>query len=126
LLIGYDLWSTGKIQRATLWASAFLIVLQQVRSPIGRTVPWQSFATWVQNLARSFHFRRSTGNRARQLLWRSVERTGEILHPRGETLPGDGSPDGTAHLLQDDQERAGPERGALNLSRGPQVVADQQ
>ena len=55
LLIGYDLWSTGKIQRATLWASAFLIVLQQVRSPIGRTVPWQSFATWVQNLARSFH-----------------------------------------------------------------------
>src|SRR5205807_838877 len=38
LLIGYDLWSTGKIQRATLWASAFLIVLQQVRSPIGRTV----------------------------------------------------------------------------------------
>ncbi len=55
LLIGYDLWSTGKIQRATLWASVFLIVLQQVRSPIGRTIPWQSFATWVQNLARSFH-----------------------------------------------------------------------
>jgi hypothetical protein len=55
LLTGYDLWSTGKIQRATLWASVFLIVLQQVRSPIGRTVPWQSFATWVQNLARSFH-----------------------------------------------------------------------
>jgi hypothetical protein len=54
LLIGYDLWSTGKIQRATLWASVFLIVLQQVRSPIGRTVPWQSFAAWVQNLARSF------------------------------------------------------------------------
>lgn len=55
LLIGYDLWSTGKIQRATLWASVFLIVAQQVRSPIGRTVPWQSFATWVQNLARSVH-----------------------------------------------------------------------
>jgi hypothetical protein len=54
LLIGYDLWSTGKIQRATLWASVFLIVLQQVRSPIGRTVPWQSFAAWVQNFARSF------------------------------------------------------------------------
>jgi hypothetical protein len=55
LLISYDLWSTGKIQRATLWASVFLIVLQQARSPIGRTVPWQCFATWVQNLARSFH-----------------------------------------------------------------------
>jgi hypothetical protein len=55
LLIGYDLWSTGKVQRATLWASVFLIVLQQVRNPIERTVPWQSFATWMQNLARSFH-----------------------------------------------------------------------
>jgi hypothetical protein len=55
LLIGYDLWSTRKVHRATLWASVFLIVLQQVRIPIGRTVPWQSFATWVQNLARSFH-----------------------------------------------------------------------
>jgi hypothetical protein len=53
LLMGYDLWSTGKVQRATLWAGGFLIVLQQARSPIGRTVPWQSFATWVQNLARS-------------------------------------------------------------------------
>ncbi len=55
LLIGYDLWSTRKVHRATLWASVFLIVLYQVRIPIGRTVPWQSFATSVQNLARSFH-----------------------------------------------------------------------
>ncbi len=55
LLISSDLWSTGKIQRATLWASVFLIVLYQLRIPIGRTVPWQSVATSVQNLARSFH-----------------------------------------------------------------------
>jgi len=55
LLIGYDLWSTRKVHRATLWASVFLILLYQVRIPIGRTVPWQSFATSVQNLARSFH-----------------------------------------------------------------------
>lgn len=53
LLVGYDLWSTGKIHRATLWASLFLIVLQQVRMPLGRTALWQSFAAWVQNLARS-------------------------------------------------------------------------
>jgi len=53
LLTGYDLWSTGKIQRATLWASVLLIVIQQVRSPIWRTAAWQSFATHVQNLARS-------------------------------------------------------------------------
>ena len=55
LLIGYDLWSTRKVHCATLWASVFLIVLQQVRIPIGRTVPWQSFAMWVQNLVRSYH-----------------------------------------------------------------------
>jgi hypothetical protein len=55
LLVGYDLWSTGKVHRATLWASVFLIVLQQVRIPIGRTAVWQSFATWVQNLARSLY-----------------------------------------------------------------------
>ena len=54
LLIGYDLWFTGKVQRTTLWASVFLIVLQQVRSPVGRTVPWQSLAMRIQNLARSF------------------------------------------------------------------------
>ncbi len=54
-LMGYDLWSTGKVHRATLWASVFLIVLQQVRLPIGGTATWQGFATWVQSLARSFH-----------------------------------------------------------------------
>ena len=43
-----------KVQRATLVASLFLIVLQQVAGPIGPTAAWQSFATHVQNLARSF------------------------------------------------------------------------
>jgi len=54
LLIGYDLWSTGRVQRATLWASVFVILLQQLSSAVGRTVPWQSFAAHVQNLVRSF------------------------------------------------------------------------
>src|SRR6266852_7291345 len=67
-----------------------------------------------------------TCKRLDQLFWRSLERTGEMLHPRGETLTGDGSPDWTPHLLQHDQEHARPQRGALNLPRGPQVVADQQ
>ena len=53
LVMFYDLWSTGKIHRATLWASVLLIALQQVRIPIGRTSLWQSFATWTQNLVRS-------------------------------------------------------------------------
>ena len=53
LLMGYDLWSTGKIQRVTLWASVFLVGLQQLRIPIARSVPWLAFATWAQNLTRS-------------------------------------------------------------------------
>jgi len=52
LLVAYDLWSSHKIHRATLWASAFLIFIQQVRMPIGRTPLWHTFAAWAQSIAR--------------------------------------------------------------------------
>ena len=39
LLMCYDWWSTGKIQRVTLWASLFLVVVQQGRDLIGHTPP---------------------------------------------------------------------------------------
>jgi hypothetical protein len=52
LLMAYDWWSTGKIQRATLWASAFLVVVQQGRDPFGHIAAWQSFAAWVYTHAR--------------------------------------------------------------------------
>lgn len=52
--------------------------------------------------------------------------TDEIQHPRGETLPERGVSDGRPHLLEDDKKNAAPERGAMNLSRGPQVVSSQQ
>jgi len=52
ILMAYDLWSTRKIHRATLWASAFLVFVFQVRIPIGNTAVWHAFATWVQHLAR--------------------------------------------------------------------------
>lgn len=52
ILVTYDLWSTRKLQRATIWASAFLILIQQIRIPIGHTAAWHSFATWVQSLSR--------------------------------------------------------------------------
>lgn len=48
LLVGYDLWSTHKVHRATLWASGFLIFIQQSRLPIGKTAAWHSFAAGVQ------------------------------------------------------------------------------
>jgi hypothetical protein len=52
LLAAYDFWSTRKIHRATLWASAFLIFVFQIRLPLGRTAAWHAFASWVQSLAR--------------------------------------------------------------------------
>ncbi len=54
ILMSYDLWSLGRIQRVTLWASALLVVLQQGRAPLGNTALWQGFASWVQRLALSF------------------------------------------------------------------------
>ena len=55
MVMGYDLWSTGRVHRATVWASVLLIVVQQAPVPLGRTELWQSFATWAQNLVRSLH-----------------------------------------------------------------------
>lgn len=52
-LVAYDLWSTKKIHRATLWGGLFLVALQQARGPIGHTTAFQSFATWVLNHAGS-------------------------------------------------------------------------
>jgi hypothetical protein len=55
LMMGYDYWSTGKVHRATIWASIFLVVLQQLRDPIGHSVPFQVFAAWALTHARSLH-----------------------------------------------------------------------
>jgi hypothetical protein len=54
LIMDYDYWSTGAVHRATIWASAQLVVgLQQSRDPLGYSAPWQAFAAWVQIHARS-------------------------------------------------------------------------
>ena len=55
LLVAYDLWTTRKVHLATIWASAFLVIVQQVRVPLGQTNAWHAFATWVLNLARTIH-----------------------------------------------------------------------
>jgi hypothetical protein len=47
LMIGYDWWSTGKMQRVTIWGTIFIIVVQQIRRPLGHTAAWQSLAAWV-------------------------------------------------------------------------------
>lgn len=50
LVIGYDLWSTHRVYRATIGASLFVFVVGQIQIPIGMTGAWQSFATWMQAL----------------------------------------------------------------------------
>jgi FtsH-binding integral membrane protein len=52
MLVAYDLWSTRRVHRATVWAGAFLIFVQQIRIPIGKTAAWHAFATWVQSISR--------------------------------------------------------------------------
>ena len=47
LMIGYDWWSKGSVQRVTIWSTIFMIVVQQMRHPLGHTAVWQSFAAWV-------------------------------------------------------------------------------
>ena len=51
VLMTYDWWSTGKVQRVTLGASVFLLAVQQLRHPLGHTAAWLSFATWAQTHA---------------------------------------------------------------------------
>jgi hypothetical protein len=50
-IVAYDLWSTGKIHRATLWASVFLLCVQVIKIPIGFTNVWRAFATWASSVA---------------------------------------------------------------------------
>lgn len=49
LLAAYDLWSSHRIQRATIWGSAFLIFMGQMSRFIGPTASWHTFAHWMQS-----------------------------------------------------------------------------
>jgi hypothetical protein len=55
LLAIYDWWSMKRVQPVTLWASLFLVVVQQSRFAVGHTPIWQNFATWVLNHASFLH-----------------------------------------------------------------------
>jgi len=52
LLIAYDWWSTRKVQRVTLWASALVVFVFEIRIPISHTAAWHSFAAGVQSALR--------------------------------------------------------------------------
>jgi len=49
LLAAYDLWSSRRIHRATIWGSAFLIFMGQMTRVIGPTASWHAFALWIQS-----------------------------------------------------------------------------
>ena len=51
LLAAYDLWSTRRLHRATIWGSALLIFVQLVRFPVAQTTAWHAFAGWLQTTA---------------------------------------------------------------------------
>jgi hypothetical protein len=52
MIAAYDFWSTHSVYASTLWSSAFLITVQQICGPIGRTSGWLHFAAWVQSMVR--------------------------------------------------------------------------
>lgn len=52
LIVAYDLWSLRRIHPATLWGGLFLVFVQRISLPIGKTALWHTFATWVQHIAR--------------------------------------------------------------------------
>ena len=51
-LVVYDLWSTHRIHRATLWAGGFLVIVQNIRIPIAMTHAWLALAGWIQSAAK--------------------------------------------------------------------------
>ena len=56
LLAGYDLWSIGKMHRATLWGSTLLIVAHHpILSILNRTVVWHHLAIYMQRLGSLLH-----------------------------------------------------------------------
>ena len=48
-LVLYDLWSTHKIHRVTLWGGLFVIVVEETREMIGATAHWHAVARWMQS-----------------------------------------------------------------------------
>jgi hypothetical protein len=49
LLAAYDLWSTRRVNRATVWGSVFIIAVQQAILMVWTTAPWHAFIGWMQS-----------------------------------------------------------------------------
>jgi len=48
LTMAYDWWSSGRVQRVTIWSTVFLLTVQQGRHLAGYSASWQRLAAWVE------------------------------------------------------------------------------
>ena len=55
LTMAYDWWSSGKVQRVTIWSTVFLLTVQEGRHLIGYSADWQCLAAWVEMQMPTFH-----------------------------------------------------------------------
>ena len=55
ITMAYDRWSTGKVQRVTLWSSVLLLSVQQLSHPFAHTAVWQTIAGFVETHMHAFH-----------------------------------------------------------------------
>jgi hypothetical protein len=53
--MAWDWWSSGSVQRVTIWATVFLLTVQEGRHLIGYTADWQRLAAWVEMHMPAFH-----------------------------------------------------------------------
>jgi hypothetical protein len=49
LLAGYDLLSTRRVHRVTIAGSLFVILVEMMSYPVGRSAAWHAFASWMQS-----------------------------------------------------------------------------
>jgi hypothetical protein len=47
LEMGAQIVRGDRAQRVTIWSTIFMVVVQQIRHPLGHTAVWQGFAAWV-------------------------------------------------------------------------------
>jgi hypothetical protein len=53
--MAWDWWSSGRVQRITIWATVLLFTVQESKHLVGYTAGWQHLAAWVEMHTPAFH-----------------------------------------------------------------------
>jgi hypothetical protein len=48
LTMAHDWWSSGRVQRVTIWSTLFLLTVQEGRHVVGYSAGWQRLAAWAE------------------------------------------------------------------------------